>query len=101
MDKDRVCLERRAAHGDPSVPTAPEHARSRYSPRRLTAALVFLACRRPLGLLLLAILLGLGATHQVIGHFAINTDTSRLFPADLPWRQAEMRLAAAFPSGRT
>ena len=30
-------------------------------------------------------------------HFSITTDTAKLFPADLPWRQAEARLAQAFP----
>lgn len=68
-----------------------------YSPRRLTAGLVALACRRPVVLVLLAMILGLGAAHRVTGHFSINTDTGRLFPADLPWRAAEARLAEAFP----
>ena len=95
MDKDRVCLERRAAHGDPSVPTAPEHARSRYSPRRLTAA-SFPGLPPSAGPGDPGILLGLGAAHRVIGHFA-SIRTRQLFPADLPWRQAEARLAQAFP----
>ena len=68
-----------------------------YAPRRVTAGLVALACRRPVLLALLAALLGLGALQQLARHVSITTDTATLFPADLPWRRAESRLAAAFP----
>jgi hopanoid biosynthesis associated RND transporter like protein HpnN len=43
--------------------------------------------------LLLAVLSGLA----VVPRFALNTDIAALFPADLPWRQTERRMAEAFP----
>lgn len=69
----------------------------RHSPRRLAAALVGLACRRPVVPIAVAAVLALFGGLHVGRHFGIDTDTAKLFPADLPWRRAETRLARAFP----
>ncbi|WP_135470506.1 MMPL family transporter, partial [Crenalkalicoccus roseus] len=64
---------------------------------RAAAALVRLGILRPALTLLLAGLLGLAALGTVATRFALDTDVARLFPADLPWRQAERALSDAFP----
>jgi hypothetical protein len=81
----------------PAGTDTPEQARAWYSPRSATGGLVALACRRPVLPVLLAIAPGPGAAHQVTSRFSVSTDTGKLFPADLPRRQAETRLAAALP----
>lgn len=96
-DRNQIPREAERTCPGPSGSGRSAQAGAWYSPRGLTAGLVTLACRRPVVLVLLAIILGLGAAHRVTGHFSINTDTGRLFPTDLPWRAAETRLAEAFP----
>jgi hypothetical protein len=53
--------------------------------------------RAPRLVLALSLLLGALSVWAVATRFAMNTDILRLFPADLPWRQAEMALDRAFP----
>ncbi|MDB5372220.1 MAG: hopanoid biosynthesis-associated transporter HpnN [Belnapia sp.] len=61
--------------------------------RRLAGA----SARRPWVPLTLALLVALLAGLVVSQRFTMNTDTDALFPADLPWRLTEQRMAAAFP----
>ena len=46
---------------------------------------------------LAAALLGASAGYYTVEHFAITTDTSKLISPNLPWRQREIQLDAAFP----
>ncbi|HWL48013.1 MAG TPA: MMPL family transporter [Sphingomonadaceae bacterium] len=55
------------------------------------------SCGHPVLILLAAALLTLGAGLFSARHFAMNTDTSALIAADVPWRQGEQRFDAAFP----
>src|SRR5215471_5784954 len=54
-------------------------------------------CRRPRLTLIVALLIAFGAGLYSYQNFAIQTDTGELFPSQLPWRQRELRLDAAFP----
>jgi hopanoid biosynthesis associated RND transporter like protein HpnN len=63
----------------------------------LTARIVGLSCRHAWLVLALAVLLGLGAGVYAAGHIAIDTDNSKLFSPDLPWRRLEATYDAAFP----
>ena len=45
----------------------------------------------------MALLIAFGAGLYSYQNFAIQTDTGELFPSQLPWRQRELRLDAAFP----
>ena len=47
--------------------------------------------------LLAAAFLGVSASYYTVEHFAITTDTSKLISPNLPWRQREIQLDAAFP----
>jgi len=56
------------------------------------------ACCRFAWLVLLTAIIGTaGAIDYGRRHFAIDTDTSQLISAALPWRQRELQLDAAFP----
>ena len=65
---------------------------------RAAAALVSASLRVPRLVLALSLLLGALSVWAVATRFAMNTDILRLFPEDLPWRQAEMALDRAFPN---
>ncbi|MBD0270318.1 MAG: MMPL family transporter [Acetobacteraceae bacterium] len=64
---------------------------------RAAAALVAASLRAPRLVLLLSALLGAWSVWVVATRFAMNTDIVRLFPEDLPWRQAELAMDRAFP----
>ncbi len=64
---------------------------------RAAAALVSATLRAPRLVLLLSALLGALSVWVVATRFAMNTDIIRLFPEDLPWRQAEIAMDRAFP----
>jgi hopanoid biosynthesis associated RND transporter like protein HpnN len=61
------------------------------------AGLVRACCAYPIATLLIAILLTVGAGAYGCRNFAIQTDTGKLISPDLPWRQRELQLDAAFP----
>jgi uncharacterized protein len=54
-------------------------------------------CRFPWLVILTALIGTAGATEYARRHFAIDTDTSQLISAALPWRQRELQLDVAFP----
>jgi hopanoid biosynthesis associated RND transporter like protein HpnN len=54
-------------------------------------------CRHPGLTLIVAALITCGAGIYAYENFAIRTDTSQLISPELPWRQRELRLDAAFP----
>ncbi|WP_144404422.1 MMPL family transporter [Belnapia sp. F-4-1] len=64
---------------------------------RIGAALAGAAALRPWRVVLLALALALLSAFAVGSRFSMNTDTDALFPADLPWRLTEERIATAFP----
>ncbi|WP_043336741.1 MMPL family transporter [Belnapia moabensis] len=64
---------------------------------RIGAALARAAAHRPWRVVLLALALALMSALAVGSRFTMNTDTDALFPADLPWRLTEERIATAFP----
>ncbi|MBL6078046.1 MMPL family transporter [Belnapia sp. T18] len=64
---------------------------------RIGAALAGAAARRPWRVVVLALALALLSALAVGSRFSMNTDTDALFPADLPWRLTEERIAEAFP----
>jgi hopanoid biosynthesis associated RND transporter like protein HpnN len=55
--------------------------------------------RRPWTVIVLSVMLATAAGVYSVNHFAINTDINRLISPDLPWRQREHALRAAFPQG--
>lgn len=61
------------------------------------ATLAAAGARRPWLAVALALLLAVLSGLAVVPRFALNTDIDALFPADLPWRQTERRIAEAFP----
>jgi len=61
------------------------------------AGLVRVCCAYRIVTLLVAMLLTIGAGAYASRHFAIQTDTGKLISPDLPWRQRELQLDAAFP----
>lgn len=61
------------------------------------AGLVRACCAYPIVTLLIATLLTAGAGAYACRNFAIQTDTGKLISPDLPWRQRELQLDAAFP----
>jgi hopanoid biosynthesis associated RND transporter like protein HpnN len=64
---------------------------------RIVVALVRLSLRRTV-LMLLLLTLGTGATGWLtVTRFALDSDVTKLFPQDLPWRMAERQIEAAFP----
>jgi uncharacterized protein len=64
---------------------------------RLAAKLASVSLRRPGLTLALSALLGLASCWVLASRFALDTDALRMFPADLPWRQAEKVIDTAFP----
>ena len=60
-------------------------------------ALAGICARWPRVVLALALAAALLAGAVVSQRFEMNTDTDALFPADLPWRLTEERMAQAFP----
>ncbi len=55
-------------------------------------------CARHYGsVVAIAVAVGAGALTYVVGHIAIDTDTTRLIAGDIPWRKREIALDAAFP----
>jgi len=61
------------------------------------AGLVRVCCAYRIVTLLVAMLLTIGAGAYASRNFAIHTDTGKLISPDLPWRQRELQLDAAFP----
>jgi hopanoid biosynthesis associated RND transporter like protein HpnN len=59
--------------------------------------LVKACCAYPLLTLTLALILTIAAGFYAAQNFGIQTDTSKLISPDLPWRQRELQLDAAFP----
>lgn len=55
--------------------------------------------RWPWTVITLSMVLATAAGLYSVNHFAINTDVNRLISPDLPWRQREHALKAAFPQG--
>jgi hopanoid biosynthesis associated RND transporter like protein HpnN len=55
--------------------------------------------RWPWMVITLSMVLATAAGLYSVNHFAINTDINRLISPDLPWRQREHALEAAFPQG--
>src|SRR5205814_605667 len=47
--------------------------------------------------IIFAAMLAIGSALYTVAHFAITTDTDRLLPQDLPWRQHEQAYRDAFP----
>ncbi len=64
---------------------------------RLAAWLTGTACRRPARTLLAAALAALLSLAVVVDGFSLDSDISRLFRQDLPWRNTERAMAEAFP----
>nr|WP_255575128.1 MMPL family transporter [Caldovatus aquaticus] len=59
--------------------------------------MVGFACRRPRAVALACLVLVLAGGLHLVRNFAMDTDVVKLFPPDLPWRQTEEALSAAFP----
>ena len=83
-------------------PTAPADPRAEAEARaglmgRIAAVLAAASVRRPAVTLLVSALLGIASCWVLATRFALDTDAMRMFPADLPWRQAERAIDAAFP----
>jgi hopanoid biosynthesis associated RND transporter like protein HpnN len=64
---------------------------------RLATWLTGTACRRPARTLAAAALAALLSLGVVVDGFSLDSDVTRLFPQDLPWRQTERAMAEAFP----
>jgi hopanoid biosynthesis associated RND transporter like protein HpnN len=64
---------------------------------RIAAGLAAVSLRHPALTLLLSALLGLASCWVLATRFELDTDSMRMFPADLPWRQAERAIDSAFP----
>lgn len=64
---------------------------------RIVSVLVGHSVRRPWATVLLSLGVTLAALWLVLGRFSLDSDVTRLFPQDLPWRVAERRMEAAFP----
>ncbi len=60
-------------------------------------ATVQMAARRPLAVLLVALLLAAAALAVTVSRFAVTTDLDGLFAASLPWKQREYELNRLFP----
>lgn len=59
--------------------------------------MVRFCCRWPLPVIALAAFATIGSVYFAYNRFAIDTDTSQFISAELPWRQREIELDAAFP----
>lgn len=64
------------------------------------AFLVRASVRRPWPVLLLCALLTVFGTWLTVTRFTLDSDVTKLFPQDLPWRVAELRMEAGFPQRR-
>ncbi len=64
---------------------------------RAAAWMAGAACRRPARTLLAALLAAVLSLAVVVDGFTLDSDVSRLFRQDLPWRQTERAMAQAFP----
>ena len=64
---------------------------------RIAAMLVAISLRRPILTLAISALFGIAACWVLATRFALDTDTMRMFPEDLPWRRTEKAINAAFP----
>jgi hopanoid biosynthesis associated RND transporter like protein HpnN len=64
---------------------------------RIVVALVRLSLRRTVSVLLLLTLATGGAGWLAATRFTLDSDVTKLFPQDLPWRLAERQIEAAFP----
>ncbi|MFL1462783.1 MMPL family transporter [Roseococcus sp. DSY-14] len=63
----------------------------------VVSALVGRSVRRPWTVVLLSLAVTLAALWLALTRFALDSDVTRLFPQDLPWRVAERQMEAAFP----
>ncbi len=59
--------------------------------------LVDVCARRALSVVIAAAILAAACGVYAVGHFAINTDTTALFPPHLPWAQRAFAYMRAFP----
>jgi len=64
---------------------------------RIVVALVRFSLRRTVAVLLLLALATGGAGWITATRFSLDSDVTKLFPADLPWRLAERQMETAFP----
>ena len=64
---------------------------------RIVVALVRLSLRRTASMLVLLALATGAAGWLAATRFSLDSDVTKLFPADLPWRLAERQLEVAFP----
>ncbi|MEI6161325.1 MAG: MMPL family transporter [Roseococcus sp.] len=64
---------------------------------RIVVALVRLSLRRTAAMLVLLALATGGAGWFTAKRFSLDSDVTKLFPADLPWRLAERQIETAFP----
>lgn len=64
---------------------------------RIVSVLVGHSVRRPWATVLLSLGVTLAALWLVLGRFALDSDVTRLFPPDIPWRVAERQMEQAFP----
>ncbi|MDT8331580.1 MMPL family transporter [Roseomonas gilardii] len=78
----------------------PPHNPSAAAPDSLTGRIVGACCRHAWWVLLLALLLTGAAGLYSSRHFAMTTDTAELISPDLPYRQREIALNAAFPQNQ-
>ncbi len=86
----------------PSPPVAPFDPRKEAEARagllgRLAAILAAVSVKRPALTLLLSALIGLASCWVLATRFSLDTNVMRMFPEDLPWRQAEKAVDLAFP----
>jgi uncharacterized protein len=89
---------RASVGGGAAVPDARAEAEARAGLLgRIAEALAEVSVRRPALTLLLSALLGLAACWVLATRFSLDTDAIRMFPPDLPWRQAERAIDTAFP----
>jgi uncharacterized protein len=69
----------------------------RSAPASLIGRVVEACCQRAWSVLLLSLVLAGLAFSYVSQHIAIDTNSEKLFPPDLPWRQRQAVLDRAFP----
>ena len=78
----------------------PPHNPPAAAPDSLTGRIVGACCRHAWWVLLLALLLTAAAGVYSARHFAMTTDTAELISPELPYRQREIALNAAFPQNQ-
>ena len=84
--------------GSTGTPDPGAEAEARAGPLgRMAAMLAAISVRRPGLTLVFSAVLGLASCWVLVTRFALDTDALRMFPEDLPWRQAEQAIDAAFP----